>query len=124
MPDSRRVLVVDDNLVNRRVAAAFLKRLGWEVEEAGDGEEALAVVGRGAFGLVLLDVSMPGMSGLDVCRRIRAGEHGSHLPLVAYTAHALSEEKAAILEAGFDDILIKPINLQDLSAALQRRGFS
>lgn len=124
MSDRRRVLVVDDNLVNRRVAAAFLKRLGWEVEEAEDGEEALAAVGRSEFRLVLLDVSMPGMSGLDVCRRIRAGEQGWHLPLVAYTAHALSEEKAAMLEAGFDDILIKPINLQDLSAALQRRGFS
>lgn len=106
--------MVDDNAVNRKLAIAMLRKRGWEVEEAEDGAAALARLSAGGFSDVLLDISMPGMDGEEVCRRIRAGETSRQLRVVAYTAHALESEIARIMSAGFDDCLIKPINFQAL----------
>ena len=124
MPDGRRTLVVDDNEINRRVAVAFLKRLGWEVREAADGATALDLLAGGRWDLVLLDVSMPDMSGLEVCRHIRSDPAHAALPVIAYTAHALAEEMAAMRQAGFDDILVKPVKFESLASALRERGFA
>ena len=123
MPEARVALVVDDNEINRRVAVAFLKWLGWEVREADNGADALAGLAGRSCDLVLLDVSMPGMSGIEVCRRVRADPALSSLPVLAYTAHALAEETAAMLAAGFDGILTKPVKFETLAATLRDRGF-
>ncbi|HMX17065.1 MAG TPA: response regulator [Rhodocyclaceae bacterium] len=124
MAEGRRTLVVDDNEINRRIAVAFMKRLGWDVREAVDGADALGVLADGGTcNLVLLDVSMPGMSGLEVCRRIRSDPALAGLAVLAYTAHALAEERTAMLEAGFDDVLVKPVKFEALAAALKARGF-
>lgn len=114
-----RLLVVDDNAINRRLAMAFAARLGWSCAEVDGGEKALVVLAEAPFDLVLLDISMPGLSGEEVLARLRAAPALRHIKVVAYTAHALVEEKRWIMEAGFDDLLVKPITLQSLSDVLE-----
>ncbi len=114
----KRVLVVDDNLVNRKLAAAMLQKRGWTVEEADNGFTALEKLEAAPFDYVLLDISMPGIDGEEVCRRIRQMEATQGLHVVAYTAHALESEKARIMSAGFNDIVIKPVTMDVLTAKL------
>jgi len=103
-------LVVDDNDVNRLLAERLLTKLGWRVDTAEDGLAALAWMRAHCADLVLLDISMPGMSGDEVCRAARAEGLCRNSKLVAYTAHAMPEEKAQFLAAGFDGVLTKPIS--------------
>lgn len=114
----KRILIVDDIEINRRLAAAMLKRDGWETAEAGDGASCLNRLASESFDVVLLDISMPGLNGEDVCRHIRNNPALAHLPVIAYTAHAMPEEKNQILACGFDTLLIKPISAASLVAAL------
>lgn len=114
----KRVLVVDDNAINRRLAVAFVNRLGMLSEEAENGPSALLRLAEEHFDIVLLDISMPGMSGEEVLARLRADVKFNGLRIIAYTAHALPEEKKSLVEAGFDDLLIKPINLKAVESVL------
>lgn len=114
----KKVLVVDDNAVNRKLAAALLKRRGVEVQEVDGGSAALAILGQERFDAVLLDISMPVMDGKEVCRIIRSTPELMGLRVVAYTAHAMESERQTIMAAGFDDLLVKPISGQDLLRAL------
>lgn len=113
-------LVVDDNSTNRKLAAIMLKKCGWLVDEAACGSEALAMLAAGRYDFVLLDISMPGMGGEEVCRLIRADAALSGMHVVAYTAHALESEKLRIMSAGFNDIVLKPMLLDDLVAKLPK----
>ncbi len=118
-----RVLVVDDNEINRMVLTAFLSRIGVQYAEAGNGRQALELARRSNFNLVLLDIQMPDMSGIEVAARL--GTEISKPPvLIAITAHAFSEHRQAIMDTGFSDLLIKPITLNDLKAALTKAHFS
>jgi len=114
----KRSLVVDDNAVNRKLAVALLKRRGWEVVEAENGQVGLNKLAEGTFDVVLLDISMPVMDGEEACRQIRANPQWASLRVVAYTAHALESERERIMSAGFDDMLIKPITSKDLERAI------
>jgi two-component system response regulator MprA len=120
---AERVLVVDDDALVRRMLARSLAAAGFEVEVEADGGGALAAVERSAPDLVVLDVTMPGVDGLAVCRRLRAkGVSGSILMLTARDAVA---DRVAGLEAGADDYLVKPFAMEELVArlhALGRRG--
>ncbi len=118
MPDNRRALVVDDIPANRLIAEAMLKQLGWSVLLASDGREALRVLNANSLDLVLLDISMPGMSGMEVCQRIRENMALVDLPVIAYTAHAQPEDRRSFIASGFDDVLIKPVNRDTLAAAV------
>lgn len=109
-----KVLIVDDHKINRTLPAVLLAQAGCEVHEAESGEAALAFVENHAVDVLLLDVSMPGISGSEVCRRLRARPDTASLRIVAYTAHAMPGEREQILAAGFDEILVKPINRQGL----------
>ncbi len=121
MPE--RVLVVDDDTPVRRMLARSLAAEGFEVEAAPDGGAAMALAERRAPDLVVLDVSMPGLDGLAVCRRLRAkGLSGSILIL---TARDTVADRVTGLEAGADDYLVKPFAMEELIArlhALTRRG--
>ena len=118
MPDNRRALVVDDIPANRLIAEAMLKQLGWSVLLASDGREALRVLNANSLDLVLLDISLPGMSGMEVCQRIRENMALVDLPVIAYTAHAQPEDRRSFIASGFDDVLIKPVNRDTLAAAV------
>ena len=120
MAESRRALVIDDNDTNRVLARALLVKLGWQVAEAADGTAGLAMAADGGYPLILLDISMPGMSGLDTCRALRARAAGTGQRIIAYTAHAFPEERDEILAAGFDDIIVKPVNVQTMATAIQK----
>jgi CheY-like chemotaxis protein len=114
----KKVLVVDDNAINRKLAVAFVTRLGMVAEEADCGPVALDKLESGHFDIVLLDISMPVMSGEEVLARLRADVKFKGLRVIAYTAHALPEEKQGLVDAGFDDLLIKPINLKAVESVL------
>lgn len=112
-----QVLVVDDNKINRMVLAAFLKHHGITCSEAASGAEALQRIRQQAFDVVLLDIQMPDISGLDVAQALH-GEQRERPLLVAVTAHAFPEQRQEILEAGFSDLLIKPVAEDELLRVL------
>ena len=112
------VLVVDDHPVNRLLVSVMLREANFEVGEAENGQQALDMLRESSWNIVLLDISMPDMSGDEVCRRIRADESLKGLRVIAYTAHAMQGERDQILAAGFDGLLTKPISRASLHAAL------
>lgn len=114
MTDPRYALVVDDNSTNRLLASTLLRKLGWTVLEAENGEAALTQAGQQVFRLILLDISMPGLSGEETCTRLRDIQATPPLHILAYTAHAFQEDIDRLLSAGFDAVLVKPINRQRL----------
>lgn len=118
-----RLLVAEDNEVNRRVAELVLNRLGQQPDMVTNGLEALEAVRRTAYDLVLMDVQMPVMDGLEATRRIRAELPADCQPrIVAMTANALTEHQSASLLAGMDEHLTKPVRVPDLVAVLRRAG--
>jgi len=118
-----RVLLVDDNGVNRQVGREMLRRMGVETETAHDGLEALELVASRRYDLVLLDIQMPGLDGLEVVRRIRAKEvpgAESTIPVVAMTAHAMTGDREKFLAAGMDDYLAKPFSPEAMRCIVER----
>lgn len=115
----KRILIVDDIPSNRKIATVILGKNGWDTTEAIGGPEALAREDLPSFSHVLLDINMPEIDGIEVCHRLRAQADLSHLRIVAYTAHAMENEKNQIMSEGFDDIVIKPISVASLLAALE-----
>jgi CheY-like chemotaxis protein len=113
-----RVLVVDDNAMNRQVLAASLDSLGVEVRSAVDGEDCLARFRSFRPDLLLLDLLMPGLSGEEVALRIRGGGEGADTPVVACTAVDLPQAKEIAARAGIDDILVKPVSQKALARVL------
>jgi signal transduction histidine kinase/DNA-binding response OmpR family regulator len=118
------ILLAEDNVVNQKVAARLLEKLGHSVEVTSNGAEALAAFTRGAFDLILMDVQMPVMDGYDATLAIRAAEQGTlrHVPIVALTAHAMKGDREICLKAGMDDYLGKPIRPLELASVLERWG--
>jgi class 3 adenylate cyclase len=114
-----RVLVVDDTPANVKLLEDLLTFQGYEVETAASGEEALAMVRANAPDLILLDVLMPGLSGYDVCRAVRADPKLTMLPVVMVTALGEREERVKGIESGADDFLSKPINPPELLARVR-----
>jgi signal transduction histidine kinase/ActR/RegA family two-component response regulator len=116
------VLVVEDNLINQKVAVHRLQRLGCRVDVAGDGNEALERIAQHPYDMVFMDVQMPGMDGLETTRAIRAREreNGGRLRIVAMTAHAFADDRQRCLEAGMDDHVSKPVVADALEAVLHR----
>ena len=113
------VLLVEDNHINRVVASSMLQSLGHTVTEARDGEEALNLAARTCYDRILMDISMPRVDGIEVTRRIRAGNGACRdVPIIALTAHVLPEDIAAFKEAGMQDCLEKPINRTRLTRSL------
>jgi signal transduction histidine kinase/BarA-like signal transduction histidine kinase len=116
-----RVLVVDDNTVNQVVARAVLEAVGIEVAAVGDGRAALARLGAEPFDMVLMDVHMPVMDGVEAVRRIRAGEGGRiDMPVIALTADAMVGDAERLMAQGFDDAHPKPIAPAGLLATVAR----
>lgn len=106
----KRILVVEDNLDNRRILVYRLKRLGdFEIQEAGNGQEALEVVEKTCPDLIFMDLKMPVMDGWEATRRIRAMNLERRIAIVALTAQAMAGDEQKALAAGCDDYVAKPI---------------
>jgi two-component system, cell cycle response regulator DivK len=114
------ILVVDDNEANLRLINAVLRTRGYDLLEARSGEAALEALATQRPSLVLMDVQMPGLSGIDVARTIRAMPALADLPLVAITAMAMKGDREEILAAGFNDYLAKPYKMGELLAIVAR----
>jgi signal transduction histidine kinase len=123
--ERRRLLIVDDVAVNREMLGAMLGRLGFEVAEACDGQHALDVADVAPPDLVLMDIVMPGMDGLEAIRRFRQGQATRHVPVIVASASATDRDRRASIEAGANVFLPKPIHfghlLRELGALLQLR---
>jgi CheY-like chemotaxis protein len=110
--------LVDDNAINRLLGERLLVREGHSVRVSSDGVDALALLEAGRFDVILMDVQMPTLDGLEVTRRLRA--RGDRTPVIALTANAVLGVREACLEAGMNDYVAKPIELVTLRAALLR----
>nr|WP_301311645.1 response regulator [Azospirillum lipoferum] len=120
-PRRGRILLAEDNRTNQLFATTLLRRLGYTVEVAEDGEQAVAAACRGGMDLVLMDVQMPGMDGLEAAQAIRArGGALASLPIIALTADAMPGTRELCLRAGMSDYLTKPISRAGLLSALDR----
>jgi CheY-like chemotaxis protein len=116
------VLVVDDNAINRNLLEIIFRTLGWQATLSEDGESALAHLRTTRFDLVLLDLRMPGLSGHDVCIRIRTELGLADLPVIAYTAHGMVEDRERMLACGFNGMLIKPVSIADVRSVCEDYG--
>lgn len=106
----KKILVVEDNLDNRRILVYRLKRMGdFQIIEASNGREAVAMVDRERPDLIFMDLKMPVMDGWEATRRIRQREQGSRIPIIALTAQAMVGDEQKALAAGCDDYVAKPI---------------
>jgi signal transduction histidine kinase/ActR/RegA family two-component response regulator len=119
---SLRILVAEDNAINRALAAGILEKRGHSLVHAVDGREAVQAAAREAFDLIFMDVQMPEMGGYEATRRIREAElaTGRHTPIAAMTAHAMAGDRECCLTAGMDDYLSKPVDKTALLALLDR----
>ena len=117
-----RILVVDDNEINQVVACKFLQKLGCQVEVARNGREAVDSIAHATYDAVLMDCEMPEMNGYEATHEIRRQEQNTttHLPIIALTGHASSEDEQKCREAGMDDVVTKPITLPTLRAKIER----
>jgi two-component system sensor histidine kinase/response regulator len=115
-----RVLLVEDNPVNQRIAVHALQSLGLVVDAAANGQDALDALSKTRFDLIFMDCQMPGMDGYEATRHLRNLEVGRRTPVIALTAHAMQGDRERCLEAGMDDYLTKPFNLPSLRQIVER----
>jgi CheY-like chemotaxis protein len=114
MRSNRRILLAEDNPMNQRLFIDVLRTLGAEIDCVEDGEAAVERAIDGAYDLILMDIQMPKMGGVDATRRIRAESALSELPIIALTAHAMEGDRDRYLAAGMTDYLTKPVDLTAL----------
>jgi hypothetical protein len=119
---SLNILLAEDNIVNQRVLARMLEKLGWAVMVVDNGQAAVTESGETAFDVILMDVQMPEMDGLSATMAIRTRERlrGGHVPIVALTAYAMQGDRERCLMAGMDDYLSKPVRVEDLQRIVER----
>jgi CheY-like chemotaxis protein len=116
----KRILLVEDNPINQKIAEKMLLRLNYEVVIAPNGQEALNILseGKDKFNLILMDVQMPVLNGLDATKELRA--KGVFLPVIAMTANVLKGDREICLEAGMNDYIGKPVRIETLETTLSR----
>lgn len=115
------ILLAEDNMVNQKVAQMMLKRLGYRADVAANGLEALNLLDNKKYNIILMDIQMPQMDGLEATRIIREKMHPNDRPcIIAMTAYALNGDKEGCLKAGMDDYISKPIQINELERVLHR----
>ena len=116
------VLIAEDNVVNQRLTTRLLEKQGHRVTVVDNGLAALAILAQHPFDLVLMDVQMPEMDGLETTAAIRAQEQGTgrHLPIIALTSHAMQGDQERCFAAGVDAYVSKPMKVDELYAAIDR----
>jgi len=116
-----RILLAEDNVVNQKVAIRLLQRMGHSVTAAATGREVLATLQKQSFDLILMDIQMPEMDGMEATAAIRQKERGGeHLPIIGLTACAMSGDRELCLAAGMDGYVSKPVSVQELAGEIGR----
>jgi two-component system, cell cycle response regulator DivK len=113
-PPGDSILIVDDNVANLKLARVLLATEGYDARTAGDAEQALNVLATFSPALILMDIQLPGMDGLELTRRLKADPKTSHIIIVALTAYAMKGDEERARAAGCDDYIAKPIDVQGL----------
>ncbi|MDR2416948.1 MAG: response regulator [Holosporales bacterium] len=114
-----KILLVEDNEMNRDMLSRRLERKGFEVVIAVDGQEGLDLAASSLPDLILMDIDLPIIDGLEAIRRLKADDKTKHIPIIALTAHALAEDRAKSLEAGSNDYDTKPIEFARLTGKIE-----
>jgi two-component system cell cycle response regulator DivK len=117
---SQVIMIVEDNPDSRALVGKVLRARGYRIIEAVDGEEALLKVAEERPDLMLMDISIPKLDGLEVTRRIRKQEGGKDIPIIALTAHAMQGDREKALAAGCDGYISKPISVRDLPNQIRK----
>ena len=121
-PNQVRILLAEDNPVNQKVAKRFLERLGYQADAVGNGLEAVSTLESRHYDLVLMDLQMPEMDGLEASREIRRKLPAERQPkIVALTANAMQGDRELCLAAGMDDYISKPVKMHEIVAAIRRQ---
>lgn len=120
MSEGTRVLLVEDNELNREMMVRRLSRAGLNVVTAGDGAQALSVMATEKPAVVLMDMNLPVMDGWTACRRARKDDAIKHIPIIALTAHAMEVDRQNALDAGCDDYATKPVDFPGLLIKIQK----
>jgi len=115
-----RILLVEDNPINRQVATGILEKYNYDVTSAENGQAALETLEQKSFDLVLMDVQMPEMDGFEATKRIRADARWRNLPIIAMTAHAMKGDRERCVETGMDDYITKPVSVDELQQMVER----
>ena len=118
-----RILLVEDSEMNRKLACVFLKKMGYKVETATNGEEALTMLSKNIFDLVLMDIQMPVMNGLEATKNIRSEKSvvkNPKIPIIALTANAMTQDREKCLSVGMTDYIAKPFKPEDLKAKIEK----
>lgn len=115
-----KILIVEDNEMNRDMLQRRLQRKGFEVEVAIDGLQGVEAAQKGSFDLVLMDISLPGIDGFEARKRLKASAATKTLPVIALTAHAMTGDESTILASGFDDYDTKPVDLPRLLGKIEK----
>jgi CheY-like chemotaxis protein len=117
---AKHLLIVEDNLVNQRLAARFVQKLGYTSDLAINGSQAVDLVLSKEYSLVLMDCQMPVMDGFEATEQIRKREAGRHTPIIAVTARAMKEDEQRCLAVGMDSYIPKPLDLGKLAEAIEK----
>jgi two-component system cell cycle response regulator DivK len=120
MSEPIRILLVEDNPDNHEIFRTILEHFGFEVHHAWTAEEGLEMVGRVVPRVILMDIGLPGMDGVSATRILKSDPATAGIPVLAITAHALTDDRNRALEAGFDAYLTKPIEPKEVVAAVMR----
>lgn len=115
-----RVLIVEDNEKNMKLFRDILQAMGYNPLEASSGEQALALAAENPPALVLMDIQLPDIDGSEALKRLRSDERTAGIPVLALTAQAMQGDRERFLDAGFDGYLSKPVDVDELIAAVQR----
>ena len=116
-----KILLAEDNPINRKLIVALIEKKGWAVVAVENGLEAVNILDKSnGFDVILMDIQMPVMDGIEATRRIRGKEKWKDIPIIALTAHALKGDREKFLEAGMNDYLSKPLNYKEFYSKIKR----
>ena len=116
---AKTILIVEDEPRNMKLLHDLLQRFGYEIIEASDGEQGVKIAGEKIPDLILMDIMMPKMDGLEATRIIKADEKTKHIPIIALTSYAMKGDREKTIEAGCDGYIAKPIDIKEVLKAIE-----